>query len=209
MEVFRQVKKANLITQMPQIYNTMKDEIDTNLTFEQIASLAFFALDLDPDTELARYALKGEYMEAYNATYYVLDHNTTVNIIKQIFGVDITNSIDWTYSIKYVKNDVARTDLTESIVKLGDYLNQRRATLSDDLINQTESLLTQAQDLLDSTEGSTEESVTDDLTDMTALLESMYTALQSYVPPTPTPAPTVAPTLTPTPTPTPDPEAAS
>jgi LCP family protein required for cell wall assembly len=199
MEVFRQVKKANLITQMPQIYQTMKDEIDTNLTFEQIASLAFFALDLDPDTGLSRYALKGEYMEAYNASYYVLDHNVTVSIIKQIFDVDVTNSVDWTYSIKYVKNDVARTNLTASMVKLGDYLNLRRDTLSDDLINQTESLLTQAQDLLNSTEGNTDESATDELTDMTALLESMYTTLQSYVPPTPTPAPTEAPVETPAP----------
>ena len=82
-----------------------------------------------------------------------------------------------------------RTNLTASIVKVGDYLNQRRDTLSDDLINQTESLLTQAQDLLNSTEGDTGESATDELTDMTALLESTYTTLQSYVPPTPTPAP--------------------
>jgi hypothetical protein len=138
-------------------------------------------------------------MEAYNASYYVLDHNVTVSIIKQIFDVDVTNSVDWTYSIKYVKNDVARTNLTASMVKLGDYLNLRRDTLSDDLINQTESLLTQAQDLLNSTEGNTDESATDELTDMTALLESMYTTLQSYVPPTPTPAPTEAPVETPAP----------
>jgi len=209
LEVFKQVKKANLITQMPQIYNKMKDEIDTNLTFEQIASLAFFALDLDPDSGLARYALKGEYMQAYNATYYVLDHNNTVKIIKQIFGVDVSKSIDWKYSIEYVKNDVAKTNLTDAITKLADYLGQRRDTLSDDLIAQSESLLTRAQNLLDSAEGDPDESVTNDLMDMTALLDSMYDTLQGYVPPTPTPAPTAAPTPKPTaaPKPTPNPAA--
>ena len=189
MEVFRQVKDANLLTEMPQIYNTMKEQINTNLTFEQIASLAFFALDLNPDTGLSRYTLKGEYMEAYNASYYVLNHNVTLNIIKQIFGVDVSDTVDWTYSLKYVKSDVAKTKLTESIIRLGDCLNQRRDILTDELITQAESLLIQASELLDSAADSMDESVTAALNDMTALLDTMAKTLQSYVPPTPTPAP--------------------
>ncbi len=205
MEVFRQIKKANLLTEMPQIYDTMKERIDTNLTLEQIAALAFFALDLDPETELSRYALKGEYMEAYNATYYVLDHNITVDIIRQIFGQDVSKTIDWKYSIGYVKFDNAKINLDKAIIKLQDYLDQRRATLSPELIAQTEALLTQSEDLLDANDAYVkgDETAAEDMNAMTAQLEVMYQTLLVYVPPTPTPAPTIAPTPMPTGTPVP------
>ena len=205
MEVFRQIKKANLLTEMPQIYDTMKERIDTNLTLEQIAALAFFALDLDPETELSRYALKGEYMEAYNATYYVLDHNITVDIIRQIFGQDVSKTIDWKYSIGYVKFDNAKINLDKAIIKLQDYLDQRRATLSPELIAQTEALLTQSEDLLDANDAYVkgDETAAEDMNAMTAELEAMYQTLTAYVPPTPTPAPTIAPTPMPTGTPVP------
>ncbi len=205
MEVFRQVKKANLLTEMPQIYNTMKERIDTNLTFEQIAALAFFALDLDPESELSRYALKGDFMQVYNAAYYVLDHNVTVDIIQRIFGQDVSKTIDWTYSIGYVTFDNAKINLDKAIIKLQDYLNQRRVTLSTELIAQTEALLTQAEELLDENtvyvKG--DEAAAKDMDDMTVQLEALYQTLLVYVPPTPTPAPSATSQPTPTPTPTP------
>ncbi len=205
MEVFKQVKKANLLTEMPQIYNTMKEKIDTNLTLEQIAALAFFALDLDPESELSRHALKGEYMQAYNATYYVLDHNITVDIIRQIFGQDVSKTIDWTYSIGYVTFDNAKINLNKAIIKLQDYLNQRRTTLSPELIAQTEALLTQAEDLLDANNiyVISDETAALDMNDMATKLEAMVQTLTTYVPPTSTPAPSATPQATPTAAPTP------
>jgi len=204
MEVFKQVKKANLLTEMPRIYETMKEKIDTNLTPEQIAALAFFALDLDPESGLSRHALKGEYMEAYNATYYVLDHNITADIIRQIFGQDVTKTIDWKYSIGFVTFDTAKTNLDKAITTLQDYLNQRRTTLSTELIAQTEALLTQAEELLDENSAyvTNDEAAAKDMDAMTVQLEVMVQTLTAYVPPTPTPAPTATAAPTPTPTPT-------
>ena len=199
MEVFSQVKNASLLTEIPQIYNTLKDQIDTNLSFEQIAALAFFALDLDLASDLNRHTLKGEYMQAYNATYYVLDHSVTANIIRQIFGIDIGSTIDWTYSIEFVKNDNAKIALTAAITKVEDYLAQRRDTLSPELIMQTEALLSASYQTLEAAN-------TDEMTDATALLNNMYATLFGYVPPTPTPAPTAEPTPVPTTAPTPTPE---
>lgn len=204
MEVFKQIKDANLLTEIPDIYDTMREKIDTNLSFEQIAALAFFALDLDLGSELNRYTLKGEYMEAYNATYYVLDHNVTVDTVDSIFGVDVSDTVDWTYSLAFVRHDVAKAALTEAIIKLQDYLNQRRDTLSPELIAQTETLLLQAQGLLESAADKTEKTVTDGMTDMAALIETMYATLSQYVPPAPTPVPTEAPVVSP-----PAPEATS
>ena len=209
MEVFRQIKKANLLTEMPQIYDTMKEKVDTNLTLEQIAALALFALDLDPETELSRYALKGEYMQAYNATYYVLDHNITVDIISRIFNQDVSKTIDWTYSIGYVAFDNAKISLDKAIIKLQDYLDQRRKTLSPELIAQTEALLAQSEDLLDANDAYSkgDDTAAEDMNAMTAELEDLYQTLLVYVPPTPTPAPsaTVKPTKKPAPSTTPQP----
>ena len=91
MEVFRQVKKANLLTEMPQIYNTMKEEIDTNLTFEQIACSPSSALDLN------RYRLPA--IPSTNTWRPITPPTTcwttmTVNIIKQIFGGRIRYRLD-------------------------------------------------------------------------------------------------------------------
>ncbi len=199
MEVFKQIKDANLLTEIPEIYDTMREKIDTNLSFEQIAALAFFALDLDLGSELNRYTLKGEYMEAYNATYYVLDHSITVDTVGSMFGVDVSDTVDWTYSLEFVRHDVAKAALTEAIIKLQDYLNQRRDTLSPELIAQTETLLLQAQGLLESAADTTEQAVTGGMTDMAALIETMYATLSQYVPPTPTPAPAEAPVSPPAP----------
>ncbi len=192
MEVFKQVKQANMLTEMPQIYNTMKEKIDTNLTFEQIAALAFFALDLDPSTELSRYALKGEYMQAYNATYYVLDHHITAGIIQQIFGQDVSKTIDWSYSLGFVTFDTAKINLSKAVTLLQDCLTQRRATLSPELIAQAEALLTQAAALLKDnavySEG--DETAALSMNTLTPQLTAMVQTLTAYVPPTPTPAPT-------------------
>lgn len=208
-EVFRQVREANLLTEMPQIYKTMRERIDTNLTFEQIAALAFFALDLDPTTELTRYTLKGEFMQAYNASYYVLDHNITVNIIRQIFGLDVSKTIDWTYSIGFVSFDNAKINLTKSADKLQSYLNQRYATLSPELIAQAEALLAQAKELLKTAAYAiNDDTDTQMMNAMTLQLDAMHQTLLVYVPPTPTPAPSATPQPTPSRTPAPTPTAA-
>lgn len=214
LEVFSQLKNEKMLPKIPQIYSDLKSEIYTNLNFEQIAALTFYALDIDPEADLSRYALTGTYMRAYNATYYVLDHTYTQEIVKEVFGIDA--DIDWTYDINYVAYDMAARDLEDAINQTKDYLNKNKAVLSPELIQKAQNKINDATDTLHgaqsrlkkarSTNSNSRIKSTGSLKDAAQAMTSLYDSLKDYVlhPPTPTPSPTpsaTAPAATPTPAP--------
>ena len=122
LAVFRQLQQSAKLTSIPEIYRTVADDVYTNLNFEQITAMALFMNGLDADADLKRYALRGEYMDIYNASYYVLDHAYTVQVLKEIFGEDVSLDIDWTYSLEYIKRDSATTALVDAMDNLQEYL---------------------------------------------------------------------------------------
>jgi LCP family protein required for cell wall assembly len=214
LEVFSQLKSEKMLPKIPEIYTELKSEIYTNLNFEQIAAFTFYALDLDPDADLTRYALTGKYMKAYNATYYVLDHTYTQEVVKQVFGIDA--DIDWTYDINYVAYDMAARDLEDAISQTKDYLNKNKAVLSPELINKAQNQINKATDTLHgaqsrlkkarSTNSNSKLKSSSSLKDATQAMTSLYETLKDYVlhPPAPTPSPTpsvTVPAATPSPSP--------
>lgn len=216
LEVFSQLKSEKLLPKIPEIYSSLKSEIYTNLNFEQIAALTFYGLDIDPETDLNRYALTGKYMSAYNATYYVLDHTYTQEVVKQVFGIDA--DIDWTYDIEYVAYDMAARDLEGAIKQVTDYLNKNKAVLSPELINKAHNQIDDATHTLQGAQGRLKKArssnsnskikSTSSLQDATKTMTSLYESLHDYVlhPPAPTPSPTMSaavPSDLPAPSPTP------
>jgi cell envelope-related function transcriptional attenuator common domain len=198
IEVFRQLKENAQITNIPKMYNAVSDEIYTNLNLEQIAALSLFMLDLDPDTELSRYALTGKYMWVYNANYYVLDHTYTEQVLHEIFGDDADLDIDWDYSIEYVENVAAKQKLENAIDALQKYLDNdgdlrklRKAYPDwddlDSLVSKAKSMLSSAKKKLGGSTGAMKNAARD--------LEDMLESLRDFV------ADADAPTTTPTPTP--------
>lgn len=107
--IFRQLKEANALTTLPKVYLSVKDYIHTNLTVEQIAALALFATDLEPEESLFRHTLEGRYISGtvYNgASFYVLDTSALKELMKEIFGVDI--EVDYKYDYRYVREHGVR-----------------------------------------------------------------------------------------------------
>ncbi len=135
LEMFKQAKQSNLLPKIPQIYDTMKSQVYTNLNFEQIAALSLFALDLDMENKMGRYALKGKYLQ-YRSMYYVLDHTYTRELITELFG--FKPNINWRYSLEYALADMAAMAFDESLLRLQNYLISSRADLSEELINRAE-----------------------------------------------------------------------
>lgn len=220
LEVFSQLKSEKLLPKIPEIYNKLHSEIYTNLNFEQIAALTFYGLDLDPEADLNRYALTGKYMRAYNATYYVLDHTYTQEVVKQVFGIDA--DIDWTYDIEYVKYDMAARDLKDAINQVKDYLSKNKALLSAELINKANNQIDDATHTVQgaqsrlkkarSANSNSKIKSTSSIKDATKTMTSLYESLHDYVlhPPAPTPSPTTSATQPPaTPTPSPAPAVSS
>lgn len=206
LEVFSQLKSAEQLPKIPEIYGTLKSEIDTNLNFEQIAALAFFGLYLDPETELNRYTLKGEYLNI-PSMYYVLDHNYTQEIINEIFGVEAV--INWAYSIDYVKANMAARLFDEALLNVEDYIKKNDAKFQNDIKSKAESELAEAkkqrrdfdEQLASAAKSSSCRKIsTKNINASTKALEKLYAQLEAYQPPpSPTPQPDAPADSTPAP----------
>ncbi len=213
LEVFSQLKSEKLLPKIPEIYNSLKSEIYTNLNLEQIAALTFYGLDINPETDLNRYTLTGKYMSAYNATYYVLDHIYTQEVVKQVFGIGA--DIDWTYDIEYVAYDMAARDLEDAIKQVTAYLNKNKAVLSPELIDKAHNQIDDATHTLQGAQSRLKKARSSNsnskiksagsLQDATKTMTSLYESLHDYVlhPPVPTPSPTPSAPKPPASSPTP------
>lgn len=213
IDVFKQLKENARITDIPKMYSAVSDEIYTNLTLEQIAALSLFMLDLDPKTELERYALKGEYMWVYSAKYYVLDHTYTEKIIHKIFGDDVDLDIDWDYSIKHVSNVAAKQALEGAMDELKHYLKGKELNKLREAYpgwGDLNSLISDAESLLDSAKDKLNDGQTSAMNKAADKLEEMLESLKDFVsdakknPPDPEPEPTPSDAETPPDEPEPD-----
>lgn len=216
LAVFKQLQESAKLTTIPDIYRAVSEEVYTNLSFEQITALALFMNGLDADTSLKRYALRGEYMNIYNASYYVLDHTYTVQVLREIFGENVSLNIDWTYSLEYVKRDAATIALVDAMDALQNYIDKDKELLRlrtlypnwqalNTRISQARALLATAQDTLAAQNSDAMGSVTKQLK---AMLKSLKAFVKESPEPTPVPTSTPIPVQTPTPTkkPAPPPE---
>lgn len=105
--IFNQLKSKNQIVNLPNVYLGVKDYVNTNLNFDQIAALSMFALDFDT-ANLNRHTLDGEYISGtpYNgASFYVLKNSKLKELVKDVFGVSIEP--DQRYDVSFVKADKA------------------------------------------------------------------------------------------------------
>ncbi len=88
---YEHLQKEGRITDLPATYRIYKDYVETDLSYTQIAALAYFARNLDPSPEILNlYSLPGGGQMKDGAYYFVLDQEERVRIIKEVFGVDVT-----------------------------------------------------------------------------------------------------------------------
>ncbi len=103
--IFEQLKSRNQLVNLPKIYASVQDKINTNLNSEQIAAMTVFAMGLDMQ-DLRRHTLEGEYISnVYNASFYVLDNDKLKKLVKDIYGIEIKTNPR--YDLDYVRADKA------------------------------------------------------------------------------------------------------
>ncbi len=89
-ETFLYLREEGKITDLPATYRIYKDYVETDLTYSQIASLAYFGRDLDIENESIHfYTLPGSNQSKDGIYYQVLDQEERVRIIKEAFGVEV------------------------------------------------------------------------------------------------------------------------
>ncbi|NMA91821.1 MAG: LCP family protein [Firmicutes bacterium] len=89
---FKQLKQAGKLVKLPQVYKSLKETVDTDLNFSQIASLALYAREIEPE-DIGSHVLAGSTQWAprgeLDICYLVIDEAARVSLIKELFGVEV------------------------------------------------------------------------------------------------------------------------
>ncbi len=118
LAVFDQLRKKDQLASIPAIYESVRDDVYTNLTAAQIAALASFSLKLSAG-DFERTTLEGEYVSnVYNASYYVLKNKKLAELVKEEFGVTIKR--DSKYDLSTVRRDKAAEEAARAAESLDD-----------------------------------------------------------------------------------------
>lgn len=90
--LFQQFKESNRLAKIPQILLTMNKKIRTNLSLEQIASLALFGTRNVDGNKISSHTIEGSLKwgsipgRPSGNNYYLIDHKQRVELIKEIWG---------------------------------------------------------------------------------------------------------------------------
>jgi LCP family protein required for cell wall assembly len=90
--LFEQFKESNKLMSIPTIYQSLKEDIYTNFTFEQVVSLAANVKDLDVDN-INTHTFPGFYGSRDGISMWIINQSKRVSLIKDVFGISASQ---WT-----------------------------------------------------------------------------------------------------------------
>jgi hypothetical protein len=89
-ETFFYLREQGRITDIPATYRIYKDYVETDLSYKQIAALAYYARDLEvSDDNLHFYTVPGSGQMQDGIWYQVISQKDRLQIIKEVFGMDV------------------------------------------------------------------------------------------------------------------------
>jgi len=87
---FIYLKEKGKITDIPKTYRIYRDYVETDLSYTQIAALAYYARDFQIDDDhLKFFTIQGDGQMKDGIWYQVLFQRKRVNLIKEVFGLDV------------------------------------------------------------------------------------------------------------------------
>jgi LCP family protein required for cell wall assembly len=93
---FSQFKQANSLIKAPQAMLSMRNNIQTNLSTEQMLSLALFATNRIDRDNIHQHTLEGRFAsgrvwenQPYNNTYWIINNTKRAQLLKEIWGLNI------------------------------------------------------------------------------------------------------------------------
>ena len=103
MAIFQQLKSSGQVPRIPEIYQAVEQNIQTNLSVRQISALALLALNMDT-SQLERHMVSGDFLDLSSGSYWGVNTKALKELIQEVFGVEVT--IDDEISIESVKASV-------------------------------------------------------------------------------------------------------
>ncbi len=89
IEAFEQMKDRGKLKQVPEIYRSLQEHVDTNLSVSQMGALALYGMEIDT-SEIDAYTFEGSGQhDARGIWYLVVDEEKRVELIEDVFGVAV------------------------------------------------------------------------------------------------------------------------
>lgn len=85
LAVFDKLQKSDLLFEVPGIINSLKDDIYTNLAFDQFAALAIFGKGMDTEN-IRMHTVVGHFLQVFNWSMYILDDELRIELIEDVYG---------------------------------------------------------------------------------------------------------------------------
>ncbi len=103
MAIFQQLKSTGQIARVPEIYQAVEQNIQTNLSFKQITSLALLASKMDA-SQLERHMVSGDFLDMNGASYWGVNTKALEEMIREVFGAEV--SVDGEIDFKNVEPSI-------------------------------------------------------------------------------------------------------
>jgi anionic cell wall polymer biosynthesis LytR-Cps2A-Psr (LCP) family protein len=220
MAIFAEMKNTGQIKDVPAIYSAITGNIYTDLSFEQICSLAAFAMKLDTDS-IHEYALEGGFLNIDGTSLWGINQYKKRDMVYDIFGtkIKVSESDHVTYLQELAKQKRQAVDAAESAAKAAQsYIDSNSAYISSSELSEFKTRKKELLDVASVVNISDVEPTIQPIIDATNALKAWMSgtlepavkarkeaAAKPTATPTtkPTATPTAPPTASPTPTDTP------
>jgi len=93
LSIVKQLKSTGQIGNIPSIYRAVEKNIQTNLSFTQISSLALMALNLDME-QIEKHLVPGEFIDMNQRSYWAVHTAKLKSIVSDVFGIDMRQDMD-------------------------------------------------------------------------------------------------------------------
>lgn len=203
MAIFSYMKDNGQLKDIPAIYSAVAKNIYTDLTFEQITSLAAFSLKLDTEC-IHDYLLPGKYLNEFEgASFWGIDQSEKKDMIYEIFGqtikIDSRDDVDTLRALAEKKSE-AIADGQAAISDTDAYIASNSLYVSADLHSQYSALKNELETAMDERNPHNIESTIEPIITVTQALNdwvenTLKPAVQAAIAklPTPTPEPSGTP----------------
>lgn len=93
--IFQKIKQNGMLTSIPQLLDAFEGNLYTNTNLAQTTALTALAYDVDP-ASIGMYSMDGHYENIFNWNFMITDQAKRVELIKQIYGVEVPQYADYT-----------------------------------------------------------------------------------------------------------------
>lgn len=113
LSVFQQLKESNKIIKLPEIYWKIRKHFFTNLSLQQITSLAYFAQSINKE-DMVFESIPGTYFNYAGVSYWKPDYEGIKKLVKDLLGYDIEIDLQLPERFKYVPRIVKHKNTNSS-----------------------------------------------------------------------------------------------